>query len=431
MRRFGIALLSLFGVAIVVGFVVLLVAVFAVRGSLPPLDGERTVTGLRGPASLERDSLGIAVIEAGDWADAQFVLGFAHGQDRFFQMDLARRFMAGTLSELVGPGALDQDEALHDYGYADAARLHLAGLSASHRAALDAYVRGVNAGRRSLGRRPPEYLLLRHRPAPWTAEDSLLVQLYFYYSLSVHYRAEARHLELFRVLPEPVAAFLTLETSRFDQPLPALAGGSPTGGYTPAPIPPPWVLDLRGPRGPRRRGAGRGPLGHPHSRRPARGLQRLGHRGRGGRSPRGGRPAHGHLGARPLVPGGAARPGHGRARGLHPRHPGDSRGHVGPRGLEPHRRAGGPDRPDRAHPRPRRSLALPGTRGLRSLSHRRGHPPGPVGCLAGGGAARDPLGPVVATTSGGSRSRSVRRPGMGAGSPWPTSTWGVRAPCRK
>jgi hypothetical protein len=35
MRRFGIALLSLFGVAIVVGFVVLLVAVFAVRGSLP------------------------------------------------------------------------------------------------------------------------------------------------------------------------------------------------------------------------------------------------------------------------------------------------------------------------------------------------------------------------------------------------------------
>jgi penicillin G amidase len=245
MRRFGILLLSVFGIAIVVGFVILLAAVFAVRGSLPPLDGERTVAGLRGPASLERDSLGVAVVRADSWADAQFVLGFAHGQDRFFQMDLTRRLMAGTLSELVGPGALDQDEALHDYGYDEAARLHLVGLSAAHREALDAYVQGVNAGRRSLGRRPPEYLLLRHRPEPWTAEDSLLSYLYFYNSLSVHYRSEAQQLELFRVLPEPVAEFLTLETSRFDQPLPALAGGSPTGGYTPAVIPPPWILDLR------------------------------------------------------------------------------------------------------------------------------------------------------------------------------------------
>jgi penicillin G amidase len=244
-RHLGIALLALFGGLVALAIVVLGLGVFGIRGSLPPLDGERNVEGINAPVDLERDSLGIAVVRAGSWDDGHFGLGFAHGQDRFFQMDLARRSISGRLAELVGPFALDADQAMRAYGYADAARLHLGLLPGHHRRALDAYVAGVNAGLRSLGRRPPEYLLLRQRPEPWTAEDALLVFLNFYVELSPHYRAELSHRDLHSHLPAPIVRLLLPETSRFDRPLPALSPGDPSGGHLPAPIPSASVLDLR------------------------------------------------------------------------------------------------------------------------------------------------------------------------------------------
>ena len=66
--------------------------------SLPPLDGERQLAGLGAPATLSRDALGTAVVRAATRVDAGRALGFAHGQDRFFQMDVMRRRGAGELA---------------------------------------------------------------------------------------------------------------------------------------------------------------------------------------------------------------------------------------------------------------------------------------------------------------------------------------------
>jgi penicillin G amidase len=249
-RRFGIGILVTFGALVVLAVLVLVLGVLGVRGSLPPLDGERAVPGLVAPATLERDSLGVAVVRAGGWNDGHFALGFAHGQDRFFQMDLARRQMSGTLSALFGALALDNDATMRAYGFSDAARRHLVALPPRHRETLDAYVAGVNAGLSSLSRRPPEYLLLRQRPEPWSAEDALLVYLNFYFELSTHYRNEAWNRELHAVLPTQAARLLTPETSRFDRPMEVLSGGDPSGGHLPLPIPPPWILDLHNDDGP-------------------------------------------------------------------------------------------------------------------------------------------------------------------------------------
>ncbi|HVP70988.1 MAG TPA: penicillin acylase family protein, partial [Gemmatimonadaceae bacterium] len=79
------------------------------RASLPPLDGRLLTPGVRSTVTIERDALGIATISAANRLDLAYGTGFAHGQDRFFQMDLARRLAAGELSELVGPAALAQD----------------------------------------------------------------------------------------------------------------------------------------------------------------------------------------------------------------------------------------------------------------------------------------------------------------------------------
>ena len=50
------------------------------------------------------------VILAANRRDLAFATGFAHAQDRFFQMDLIRRKAAGELSELVGAAAIEIDK---------------------------------------------------------------------------------------------------------------------------------------------------------------------------------------------------------------------------------------------------------------------------------------------------------------------------------
>ena len=80
-----------------------------VHGSLPPLDGKRAVAGPTGEVAIERDALGVVTIIGRSRTDVAFATGFAHAQDRFFQMDLGRRMAAGRLSELFGDAALDTD----------------------------------------------------------------------------------------------------------------------------------------------------------------------------------------------------------------------------------------------------------------------------------------------------------------------------------
>ncbi len=72
---------------------------------------------LAAEATIERDARGIPVITARSRADLAFATGFAHAQDRFFQMDLSRRFAAGELSELFGEAALEQDIRVRRFGF--------------------------------------------------------------------------------------------------------------------------------------------------------------------------------------------------------------------------------------------------------------------------------------------------------------------------
>ena len=83
---------------------------FTVRSSLPQLDGTLVVEGVSAPVSIVRDRDGIPTITGDNRYDVAYALGFAHGQDRYFQMDLIRRDAAGELSEVVGPPTLEIDK---------------------------------------------------------------------------------------------------------------------------------------------------------------------------------------------------------------------------------------------------------------------------------------------------------------------------------
>ncbi len=153
----------------------LLVAFFGLRDSLPRLQGTVRVAGLSAPVSIERDALGVPTLTAANRADLAYGLGFVHGQDRFFEMDLSRRLAAGELSELFGAIAVEQDSKARLFRFRAVARAGLQLGSPQQRQVLEAYAKGVNAGLASLGSRPWEYWVLGSAPVPWRPEDTFLV----------------------------------------------------------------------------------------------------------------------------------------------------------------------------------------------------------------------------------------------------------------
>ena len=187
------------------------------RRSLPVLDGEVTARGLAGRVTIERDARGAVTISGRDRGDVAFALGFAHGQDRLFQMDLLRRASAGELSALLGPGTLPTDRELRVHRFRSVARAAVAAAAPAERALLEAYAAGVNAGAAGLRARPFEYLLLRASPERWQPEDSVLVVLTMFLQLQEpdgHRKVERGLIE--STLPASAAAFVYADAVEWD-----------------------------------------------------------------------------------------------------------------------------------------------------------------------------------------------------------------------
>ena len=208
-----------------------LLAWLTLRASLPALDGE-LATALTARASIERDNAGIPTITAQSRDDLAFATGFAHGQDRFFQMDLIRRRSAGELSELFGGLAVDADKRFRFHRFRSRAKAALSSLSQTEAQLLERYADGVNAGLASLSAKPFEYFMLRVDPAPWQVEDSILVVYTMFMRLndSRATRDVQRGLA-HRVLPAEVYAWMYPQGTPWDAPLMGEAravGGLPT-----------------------------------------------------------------------------------------------------------------------------------------------------------------------------------------------------------
>src|SRR3954447_13371728 len=85
---------------------------FYLRSSLPQVEGRITVAGLGAPVTIARDADGVPLITATNDAHAAFGLGFAHAQDRLFQMETMRRYGAGRLAEIFGDQAIGIDRQM-------------------------------------------------------------------------------------------------------------------------------------------------------------------------------------------------------------------------------------------------------------------------------------------------------------------------------
>lgn len=177
---------------------------------LPTVDGEIAIDGASAPIEILRDRYGIPHIRAANRHDAIFALGFVHAQDRLWQMEIQRRAAAGRLSEALGPQALSTDRFMRTVGFARAARAARATFDAPTVAAIDAYVRGINAflGATSGWRLPVEFTLTGIRPERWTPDDVVATMKLVGWLQGMNWREDLLRLRLAAKVGEERAADL-------------------------------------------------------------------------------------------------------------------------------------------------------------------------------------------------------------------------------
>lgn len=149
------------------GVVVLLAAGLGlwVFHTQPMYDGQLRSEGLKDPVNIKRDGADVVHIFAQTDRDAAFALGFAHAQDRSWQLEFNRRIMQGELSEILGETTLPTDKLMRTLGLMQAAQKQLELLPDDVREQLQAYSDGINAfhANRPQGL-PPEFALMRTQP---------------------------------------------------------------------------------------------------------------------------------------------------------------------------------------------------------------------------------------------------------------------------
>ncbi|WP_146345402.1 penicillin acylase family protein [Phaeobacter marinintestinus] len=180
-------------VALVVLCVVL--AYYLASQSLPDYDNTLGVQGLTAPVEIVRDHANVPHIFADTDPDVFFGLGYAHAQDRLWQMTIMRRTAQGRLSEVFGTRTVAIDKLLRRL---DIYRLAVQSVPSQDdytQAALKSYSAGVNArlaeiNDKALGRGAPEMFLFNAPVAPWQPGDSLAIVKLMALQLSGHLEDE-------------------------------------------------------------------------------------------------------------------------------------------------------------------------------------------------------------------------------------------------
>ena len=148
--------------------------------SLPNYNAVVQVPGISDTIEIVRDNANVPHIFGKTDPDVFYGLGFAHAQDRLWQMMMMRRTAQGRLSELFGASTLEVDRFIRRL---DIYRLAVQSVEAQDPATMDAlqaYAAGVNArldqiSAEALGRGAPEMFLFNTALAPWRPADSLAI----------------------------------------------------------------------------------------------------------------------------------------------------------------------------------------------------------------------------------------------------------------
>ncbi len=175
--------------------------------SLPEYNAEVEVPNLEHPVEIVRDNANVPHIFGAQDEDVFFGLGFAHAQDRLWQMTTMRRTAQGRLSEVFGARTLDLDKLMRRFDIYALSVASMEALDPTTQQALRAYAAGVNArldqiNIDALGRGAPEMFLFNAPVAPWRPADSIALVKLMGMQLSGHLDAEVIRARVSLALPD-------------------------------------------------------------------------------------------------------------------------------------------------------------------------------------------------------------------------------------
>ncbi|MEM8984090.1 MAG: penicillin acylase family protein [Pseudomonadota bacterium] len=185
---------------ILIAAVLAVVAATAVGFALAPANdrvtvGEILLAPLTSPVRVVRDQNGMPYIFAASLDDALVAQGFVTGQDRLFQVEVAKRAATGRLAEVFGAGdddvVLNLDREARVIGFHRLAKRQATLLAPDVRNRLDAYLTGLNAYiTERVATYPVEFKLAGFSPEPWTVDELLALAFYLGWGSAANFDAE-------------------------------------------------------------------------------------------------------------------------------------------------------------------------------------------------------------------------------------------------
>ncbi|MDX1784959.1 MAG: penicillin acylase family protein [Roseovarius sp.] len=201
-------LMRIAGALVVLAILAVIALYFLLSRSLPDYDKTLEVSGLTAPVEIVRDNANVPHIFGTKDEGVFFGLGYAHAQDRLWQMIVLRRTAQGRLSEVFGARTLAVDKLLRRFDIYGAARASVAAQNPATLSALEAYAAGVNArvaeiNESSLGRGAPEMFLFNAPMSPWAPADSIAIVKLMAVQLSAQMSYEVRRARVSLMLKDP------------------------------------------------------------------------------------------------------------------------------------------------------------------------------------------------------------------------------------
>ena len=192
---------------IVIGLAAAVITYYFLQRSLPDYNEDFTLSGISAPVEIVRNNADVPHIFGATDDDVFFALGFAHAQDRLWQMTMLRRTVQGRLSEVFGNRTLKVDELLRRLDLYTLSLSSVAAQDAPTLAALEAYSSGVNAwieqvNAAARGRGAPEFFLFSNEIAAWSPADSIAIIKLMALQLSSHLESEVLRAQMSLILPD-------------------------------------------------------------------------------------------------------------------------------------------------------------------------------------------------------------------------------------
>ncbi|SMD34648.1 penicillin amidase [Reichenbachiella faecimaris] len=180
--------------SLLVAVVVLAAYAYWYADSLKPqYTGETQLPGLSAQAEIYYDDYGIPHIYAPNEEDAYRALGYAHAQDRLWQMEVVRRIAPGRLSEIFGSKLLKVDKLFRALGIQQYSEQMLTHFQTNGdpkiRAAAQAYLAGVNTFV-SDGPTPIEFSIIGVEKTPFSMIDVYNTMGYMSFSFAAAQKTE-------------------------------------------------------------------------------------------------------------------------------------------------------------------------------------------------------------------------------------------------